>query len=135
MKEHQQADILRAIADGKTIQTRYVASDWFDVEPNKALVFLATNCDSSKIRIKPETLLINSHEVHEPVREPLKDGQAYWVPDLRYYGNNNNGDVDNFLWSGRTCDLQRLAAGVIHLTKEAAIAHAEALLSFTRSNK
>lgn len=132
MKEltpHPQAHILRAIADGKTVQIRH-EDDYAWWEPTDALGYI--NSDKHKFRIKPDDITINGHEVPCPAREPLEDGARYWVPDIKY------PDValyDFGSWSGDSQDTSRLKAGIIHFTKEAAIAHAEALLSFTRNDK
>lgn len=78
-------------------------------------------------RRKPRTITINGHEVPEPVREPLEDGQGYFLLDI------TRGDfADKFFWTGGRIDKKWLEHGLIHLTEEAAKAHAEALLSFTK---
>lgn len=130
MKEHPQAEILRAIADGKTVQIRNLHTDenWFT--PTYAAKYV--DDPNFEFRIKPKTITINGHGVPKPVREPLENGDKYWMPDIKYpdtYLYNTN------TWNGCVTDVARLKNGVIHLTKEAAIAHAEALLSFTRSEK
>ena len=77
-----------------------------------------------KYRRKPKTILINGHEVPEPHRTPLKDGEGYWtftfadgVVALRWLSDEDDGNY--------------LKNGVIHLTKEAAEKHFNALKSFT----
>lgn len=128
MKEHPQAEILRAIAYGKTVQFRYsTSSPWEDSE--NALRVIVNNPDG-EFRIMPETININGFEVPCPVREPLKYKQEYYVPSIA------KAELwIRFRWDGRKDDLRFLECGLIHLTKEAAITHAEALLSFTRSDK
>jgi hypothetical protein len=134
MKEltpHPQADILRAIADGKTVQmrSRLRPTTWHD-EPTP---FEYLSDELFEWRIKPETITINGHEVPAPVREPLENGQVYWQVSL-----GNDDMCFQYAWrgdySGDMLLLKRglLKRGLIHLTREAAIAHAEALLSFTR---
>jgi hypothetical protein len=129
MTEHPQADILRAIADGKQIQARHIGYEtgvWQTVA--HPLVFIG-DC-ARELRIKPETININGHEVPEPVWEPLINGERFFMPNLRF-----DSPVVEHRWTGGTYDIQALERGLIHLTKDAAIAHAEALLSFTRSDK
>lgn len=124
---HPQADILRAIADGKTVQMRstsaYEANEWW--EPGDILRYI--NDGHHEFRIKPETININGHEVPAPVQEPLEKGQVYWlVRCCSTVGSESqtwNGDPHDFLW---------LKNGLIHLHHKAADAHTEALLSFTR---
>ncbi len=128
---HPQAEILRAIADGKTIQVRHIGHEpviWQTVE--HPLVFIG-DC-ATELRIESKTVAINNIEVPCPVREKLKVGDKYWIPDVKC---PDGYLYDSDTWDGYVLDMSRLKAGVIHLTKESAIAHAEALLSFTRSDK
>ena len=55
----------------------------------------------------------------EPVREALNDDTGY------YFGKG--GEVEQCEWDSHRLDKARLAAGVIHLTREAAQEHADAL--------
>lgn len=130
MKEHPQAHILRAIADGKTVQMRNSlrgSEIWHD-EPTP---FEYLSDDRFEWRVKPEGILINGIEVPCPVREPLKEDQEFFMAD----GTQVTNPV-RFYWSSKSRSmLVWLERGLIHLTEEAAIAHAEALLSFTRSDK
>ncbi len=128
MKEltpHPQADILRVIADGKTVQIRHEDDDaWW--EPTNALQYI--NSDKHKFRIKPETMSINGHEFPAPAREPVQKGQVYFLADICHHA------LTTHIWTECSADTLWLERGLIHLTREAAIAHAEALLSFTRSD-
>lgn len=126
MKPHPEAEILRAIADGKRMRMR-INNVFEDVTGDEALKYMLSGQD---ISIKPETITINGHEVPCPVREPLKDAQCYWF--VSFWGLDI---VDEAIWWRDEIDNKRLEHGLIHYTKEAAIAHAEALLSFTRSDK
>lgn len=80
-----------------------------------------------KYRRKPKTLNINGFEVPEPVKEPLSCCTVYYTPNLC-----NVYNVSEYTWSNSSLDTYRLISGVIHLTEEAAVAHAKALLSFTQ---
>jgi len=130
MKEltpHPQADTLIAIAHGKTVQMRRKkhAEEWRT--PENPLRFLGDSCvDGYEWRVKPETITINGREVPCPVREPLEIGTKYYRTIVSHVEST---------WLGWECDKAELKDGVIHLAEEAAIAHAEALLSFTRSDK
>ena len=77
-----------------------------------------------KYRRKPKFILINGNEVPEPHRTPLKDCDTYWT--LTFF----DGVVDTN-WVGDKSDYTALKNGFIHLTKEAAQRHYEALKSFT----
>lgn len=118
---HPQAEILRAIADGKTVQIRHEDDDaWW--EPTNALQYI--NSDKHKFRIKPKTISINGHEFPKPARERLKDGQAYWIPRTDLL---DQGDFQT--WTGHYLDERNLKRGLIQLTKEGAIAQAKAMIA------
>lgn len=79
-------------------------------------------------KLEPETININGHEVPKPITD--KDqiiGNVYYVvattqEHLHYaIGMHSTGALDE--WIKR---------GIVHSTKENAIAHAKALLSFTK---
>ena len=77
-----------------------------------------------KYRRKPKVILINGHEVPEPHRTPLKDGEVYWALSL-FSGAISLG------WADYDFDNSYLENGFVHLTKEAAEKHFNALKSFT----
>ena len=80
--------------------------------------------DDIKYRRKPKVILINGHEVPEPHRTPLQDSEYYWVPDI-FTGATRYG------WQDDDEDNNYLRNGFIHLTREAAEKHFNALKSFT----
>ncbi len=82
--------------------------------------------EHSKYRRKPRTININGFEVPEPVRVDLEDEQDYFLPDL-----SATLRTAQSRWGGDEMDAGWLKRGLIHLTREAAEAHARALLSFT----
>ena len=77
-----------------------------------------------KYRRKPKTILINGHEVPEPHRTPLKDGEMYWTFTF-------HGGVVRRCWFSDEDDYNYLKNGVIHLPREAAEKHLNAVISFT----
>ena len=77
-----------------------------------------------KYRRKPKTILINGHEVPEPHRTPLQDDEVYWTFTF-------HGGVVSLHWFSDGIDFSWLEDGFIHLTKEAAVKHFNALKSFT----
>ena len=80
---------------------------------------------SLEYRRKPKTIRIGEFDVPEPVREPLEEGQKCWTPDVPFAARE-------LVWCGGSYDKFLLEAGLIHLTREAAQQHVDALLSFTR---
>ena len=83
-------------------------------------------CSEYLYRRKQETIDINGHKVPKPLRiDEIKDGIIYYVPSFSY--------ITNYIeLSDKGSDIRYFAKkGLLHKTKEAAIAHAKALLSFT----
>lgn len=62
----------------------------------------------NEYRRKPKTINVNGHEAPE---------------------------YDDYIWEDTSLDTEAMKRGLIHLTKEAAIAHAKALLSFTEKKE
>lgn len=126
---HPYAHILRAIAEGTTIQIRRIADEdsWFDLPSNDVLSMIADGTYKQQgLRVKP--LIINGHHVTEPERKPPPHGAAYWLADIV---SSDLSDMSEFTWQGNAVDHQWLDRGLIHLTKEAALIHAKALISLT----
>lgn len=72
------------------------------------------------------TININGYEVPEPEREPLSPNEEYWIAAL-----DSSILLATGVWTNHRVDNQALKRGLLHKTREAAIAHAQALLSFT----
>ena len=112
------APIIAAAAEGKVVQ--YLAADgnWYDGSG----AFISTN----KYRIKPEepkTIKVNGFDVPEPMREAPVEDAAYFVaePSATDYYNE-------FSWNGFQGETNLLRRGLVYSTKEAAVAHAKAML-------
>lgn len=75
-------------------------------------------------RLKPKTISINGFEVPEPLRSVPAYGTPYFIIDLPH--------VMSAIWNNHPDEYEWLKAGIIHLTREAAENHLEALLSFTK---
>ena len=79
---------------------------------------------------EPKFITVNGIQVPEPVREPLERGQTFWLADA------NSAAACSLLWLGGSEHTARyLSLGLIHLTKEAAQAHIDAMLLPSRSDK
>lgn len=71
----------------------------------------------------PPMRSINGHKYPEPVREPLKAGQEYSLADPSCSGLQHRMN-----WDGVALEFEWLKRGLIHLTPEAAEAHARAIV-------
>lgn len=70
---------------------------------------------------------INGHKVPEPLREAPPTGTKYFISDIA-----QESLLDGpYTWAGDAADMRWLKRGLLHSTKEAALAHSKALLSFT----
>lgn len=119
--------VLALLAQDEVSEIEYhLDGEWEDV------VFSRWNVsdmlkDTHPFRIKPKparrlSVTLNSGEVvswPEPVREALKDDTVYYFV--------KGGEAEECEWDNHRLDKVRLAAGVIHLTREAAQEHADAL--------
>ena len=85
--------------------------------------------EKNKYRRKPKVILINGHEVPEPCRTPFEIGDAYWTFTFFFAG------VIEVYWDGDSNDHNAFKNGFVHLTKEAAEKHLNALKSFTASGE
>ena len=120
--EHVNAEILRAIADGKKVQYQKFNPPGWEPFQNADTVQcwkLLKGGSPVKWRIAPETIMIGEHEVPEPCREPLRSGQKFWVV------NPFTGPLW-FIWNNSVEDFHALKSGFVHLTEEAAEKHYEA---------
>jgi len=131
--EHPYAQVLRWTADGETVQWQDSLGEWHVLGDNELLAHIReTAFPPERYSLKPRTISINGHDVPEPLRGPLPRGTTYWIVTLDQpceaiwlYGGSDERDIAdamNLFHSGR-----------YHATREAALAHAEALLSFTRT--
>jgi hypothetical protein len=128
MKQHPHAEILRAIADGEPLEnfevhyTHWHETDWRCSRWWASWVF---HPEAWQVRRKQKTIMVNGFVVPEPVREQPKDGAEYWTPTLQ---DANYASGWTWLKAGDAFDNNALKRGLIHLTKEAAVAHAKAML-------
>ena len=87
--------------------------------------------DTMEYRLKPEppkTIRIGEYDVSEPVREPLDEYTEYWIASFSLETLANS-----YKWYSDKFDYRVLKNGLIHLTKEAAVIHAKALMSLTKA--
>ena len=86
--------------------------------------------DHFEYRRKPKTITVNGIEVPEPIREELKNLERYY---LAYPFSEEL--YSEYYWTGAKPDKLWLENGLIHSTREAAIAHAKAMLAPSQRNQ
>lgn len=83
--------------------------------------------DDTKYRRKPRTIRIGEIDIPEPVRNQLQYGESYFAPAI----DCGDGCTNRFSWDYDPTDNRLLRQGMVHLTEDAALAHAKALIALT----
>lgn len=87
--------------------------------------FSYTVLTADDLFMAPQPMLsINGHEFPEPSREPLKEGQEYWLVDP-----TDRAGVSHGQWDGEECEFRWLDRGLIQLTEEGAKAQFKAIFA------
>lgn len=125
--EHKYAQVLRWIADGEDVEGRCVGHiHWENINDFGAAKFSLAFQDRSldidyEFRLKPRTITVNGREI--ATGEAVAPKAEFFFVDI---------DAPNLwgatCWGGTNLDKLRLERGLVHLTKENAIAHAKAML-------
>ena len=125
--EHPYAQVLRWIADGEAVEVCGSLPNDFQVFPAEEILRgIANGVQPATYRLKPRTISINGHEVPEPMRVAPQIGSRFFLAltaQCILAGEHT--------WQGSHASIEWLAKGLCHVTREAAEAHAKALLSFT----
>lgn len=117
-RRRKHADLMIAWANGAKIEARDECqnNNWHNAIP-------VWN-DSCEYRIKPATVSINGIEAPKGLTEAPALGTKYYIPEI----GQRYTCVNSFTWTHDTFDLMMLERGIVHLTKENAIAMAKAML-------
>jgi hypothetical protein len=119
------AHILHAIADDKTVQWQDSVGNWIDQPNRRTLQEIAMeHHHPERYRVKPRTITINGHEVPEPTRAAPEPDEPFWLPAILMSAEDENTSARR--WTGTHGCYRWLQQGLVHLTKEAASAHAAA---------
>lgn len=126
---HPYSIILKAVAEGKTVQFLEANVDpalpgvWTDITAEAALTAIAVETYAPEdMRVKPDTVIINGHEVLAPLREAPACG-------TEYYPVSRSKTPIKHIWTGRIVDYNFLDMGVVFLSKEDAAAYVKALFN------
>lgn len=111
--------VVIAAAKGEVIQYQDSNGEWFD-KPSYGFI------PSRKYRVKPKTINIAGFEIPSPETEPLMPRDRYFVPNTAL-----ERGYDYKYWVNAPRDMRVLKNGLVHRTKDAAVAHTKALLSLT----
>ena len=126
---HPYSTILKAVAEGKTIQALEAVVDpyfpdvWTDITAEEALASVSTATYAPKdMRVKPDTVIINGHEVLAPLREAPACGTGY-------YHAVRSKTALKYVWRDSERDYNFLDMGVVFLSKEDAAAYVKAVFN------
>ena len=135
--EHKYAQVLRWIADGEDVQARLPGSEVSGEFESLIGNFNAWNYSDDwkqcllsgdfgghewEFRLKPRTITVNGREIVAGM--DVEPSQFYWVVDI----TNEDPMCVEGTWGGSEREYIWLRRGLVHLTKENAIAHAKAML-------
>ena len=126
---HHYSIILKAVAEGKTIQSLeanvdpYIPDVWTDITAEEALASVSAETYAPEdMRVKPDTVIINGHEVLAPLRSAPTCGTEY------YYASRSKTAL-KYVWAGSAMDYNFLDMGVVFLSKEDSAAYVKALFN------
>ena len=126
---HPYSAILKAIAEGKTVQVLEANVDpaipgvWTDITAEEALTAVSTATYTPEyMRVKPDTVIINGHEVLAPLREAPTCG-------TEYYHVSRSKTFTKYVWRNSVMDYNFLDMGVVFLSKEDVAAYVKALFN------
>lgn len=98
--EHQ-ANMLRALADGKRMQVidkRAASAGCFDITTLDNFMLFITDSDRYEVRIKPDVIVVNGIEVPAGVTKAPAEGDLFytaspghpdWISTAHWYGDEN----------------------------------------------
>ena len=121
-QEHPQANLLRALADGDTLEVM-ISGKWETMMFSTALKEIMSCTSPQYLRIKPQTITIGQYEVEKPMRVAPANGTVYF-----YITACLDKHVMSSIWQGtfRSEDIQ-LASGMCWLKREDAELAAKAI--------
>lgn len=129
---HPYAHILRAIAEGLNVQWQSSDGRWQNQRAAETLSEISNEeYRPARYRVHVRTITINGHEVPEALRIAPPEDTEYWLPAMLM--NPSCGHVLRRVWTDCEDHHRWLQQGLVHLTREAASAHAKALISITAS--
>ena len=125
MTEHPHAEVLRAIADGvplREFEIEYMEHGFGELKSH-LLCDAISDPYEWQIRRKPQYIMVNGFKVPKPLEVEPERGYDYYGPSF-----DCNDFHESYSWNCDSVDSRMFKRKVIHATKEAAIAHAKAML-------
>ena len=124
-------EVVQAILDGKRVEIRGVIAsqndDWKPLNEHEIHIRVLTN-GLFMFRLAQEMVTIGDVSFPKPESEPPELGTEYWIAELSYEYYATTLPI---LWADDSHDHMYLKRGLIHLSRENAVAHAEALIKLS----
>lgn len=123
-------EALQAIADGKKLEYKWNDRDeWCELDPlNNGIVIEHIFKENFIFRLAPAMITVGDVSFPKPESKPLKYDTEYWVAEPSH---KNYTTLGSSRWADDYLDEFFLHRGLIHLSKENAIAHAKALIKLS----
>ena len=118
-------DVLRALADGKNVQMRYriATAGWITTRLSTLPIHSILSDSAWEFRIKPDVERIGDVDV------PTPENNALALREIYYTASTTAPKLyKRYSWVNSKRDYHLLHRAMVHKTKEAAIAHAKALV-------
>ena len=119
------AEVVQAIQDGKKVEYRCPNDTWRELKWENVSLGKLLNSDL-QFRLAQEMIVVGDVSFPKAESEPLEDDDEYWVadPTCIYYTFSGR-------WAGDKWDRWALRRGLLHKSKENAVAHAKALIKLS----
>ena len=120
-------ETLQAIVDGVKLEYKWSDnSEWKDFDPVCSSISIESIFKKFFVfRLRQEMITIGDVSFPKPESEPLEIGTEYWVAEPSY---RNCISQNPYIWDDDDIDRRYLRRGLVHLTRENAIAHTKALI-------
>lgn len=105
-----------------------------NVQPNavfESMSFHPQWDTNNEYRRKPQVIRVGRHEFPKPITEKPKEGTMYWTIES---GGENGFYAERYRWRQNGEDESVIKQGLVHLTEEAAQAHADVLNAICRGD-
>ena len=131
MKTLTPPEVVQVLRAGKRVEIRgFNASqndDWKPLDEHETHIRVLTN-GFFMFRLAQEMITIDGISFPAPESEPPELGTEYWIAELSY---EYYATTIPILWADDSADHMYLKRGLIHLSRENAVAHTEALIKLS----
>ena len=118
-------EVLQALIDGQEVEYHNCIGGWRNLLLNTSCISLLTN-KSVQFRLAQETITVGDVSFPKPYQGQMEQHQIYYYAIMDF-----TSLFDSKVWENDTADLSLMKKGLVHLTKENAIAHAKALIKLS----